>query len=386
MSEIDSSYSLLTTEREFSDLAQTLKKAEYIAVDLEFDRFRYRYGFNLCLMQLYDGNRCYLLDPIANNADISSIFPLIEDPDILKIAFSFGEDLRLLHHLGCKPRNVYDLSIAASLLDHEPMSLSNLLEKVLAVDLPKSSQQSNWIRRPLSEQQLRYAAHDVLHLPVLYEQFQRETANAGINDWVKQENEHFFSFNYEDEDHKPVLREKDKGNLTEKEWKIFTKLSEMVNEYALSMDRPPFQIADKEVMRRLSQSPDDIDIWISEKRIHRRLKSDHAISNLKKVLLVAQKEAKEEGLSDQKKARSRMSPEEYKQYQQEQQQIAHHKKILYKPIQKYLADTLGNNAQSFILNNRLITELVTGNAENLLPYKRVIFNEAIQKLGLESQW
>lgn len=379
-------YEYLTKNTEFKEAARSLKGSEFIAIDLEFDRFRYRYGFNLCLMQIFNGDNCYLIDPVTNNGDLSPLYTLLEDDSIPKITFSFGEDLRLLHHLGCKPANVYDLGIAASLLDYGQMSLSNLLEEVLSIQLPKSSQQSNWFKRPLSDKQLKYAANDVLHLPDLYKALNETASETGIKDWIDQENQHFFSFNYEDEEHTPALKEKDKSNLNEVEWKIFSNLYEFVNEYAAKLNRPPYQIADKNVMRKLSQNPEELHIWKHSKRIHRKLKDTVAVDRLWNLLKESLKQAKEDGLSHNKKAKKKMSPDEYQIYQNEQREISQHKKKIYRPIQKYLAGKYGKNAQSFILNNRLIAELVAGNMDNLLPYKEELFREAANELQIELNW
>ena len=76
------------------DVVIEISKADEFAIDLEFDRNRYRYGFNMCLMQVYDGNDCYVIDPLSSNIDIQGIFPVIEDPEIQKVVFAFGEDLQ----------------------------------------------------------------------------------------------------------------------------------------------------------------------------------------------------------------------------------------------------------------------------------------------------
>lgn len=154
----------ITEEKDLQQLASTLSQRSEFAIDLEFDRNRYRYGFDMCLMQIYDGENCYLVDPLSGNLNIKTIFPPIEDPNIQKIVFAFGEDLRLFHSLGCFPKNLYDLDAATSLLNFEPASLTNLIKEVLDVEVNSSSQQSNWYKRPLSEDQKHYAADDVLYL------------------------------------------------------------------------------------------------------------------------------------------------------------------------------------------------------------------------------
>jgi len=155
---------IITHQEELESITENLSNVSRIAADLEFDKNYYRYGFNLCLVQLFDGENCYLVDPLSDDLNIKSIFPVLEDPEIEIITFAFGEDLRLLHSLGCFPKNIYDIDIATSLLNYEPGSLTKLLDEAIDVDTGKSSQTSNWFQRPLTDQQKKYAAHDVLHL------------------------------------------------------------------------------------------------------------------------------------------------------------------------------------------------------------------------------
>ena len=89
------------------ECAIQIQKVPFISVDLEFDKNRYRYGFNLCLIQIYDGSNTYLIDPLVDEIDLQPIFGIFENPDIIKIVFSFGEDLRLLHSLGCFPKKSF---------------------------------------------------------------------------------------------------------------------------------------------------------------------------------------------------------------------------------------------------------------------------------------
>ena len=167
------------------------------------------------MMQIYSGGECFLIDSLSEELDIKLIFPVLENPTVQKTCFSFSEDIRLLHSMGCFPKGIYDVSITSALLNYPPTSLTKLLAEVLGLDAGKSSQQSNWYIRLLSEDQLNYAANDVLHLLELKKVLSEKAKEAGIEDWISQENLHFESANYEQEDHNSFLKEKDKGNLTE---------------------------------------------------------------------------------------------------------------------------------------------------------------------------
>src|SRR6056297_1116713 len=89
--------------------AAQLATAPEMAIDLEFDKNRFRYGFNLCLMQIAAGDVCYVIDPLAQGVKVDPLFPVLENPEVDKLVFAFGEDLRLLHYLGCFPKGLIDL-------------------------------------------------------------------------------------------------------------------------------------------------------------------------------------------------------------------------------------------------------------------------------------
>lgn len=374
-------FTYISTSGQLNDCITHLSQKSEIAIDLEFDKNRFRYGFNLCLMQIYSGDECFLVDPLSDELDIKLIFPLLENPSIQKIAFSFGEDIRLLHLLGCKPKGIFDLSIASALLNYPPTSLTNLVMDVLSIDVGKSSQQSNWFDRPLSEAQLNYAANDVLFLLKLKDILSKKASENGIEDWIKQENVAFESANYENEDHNAFLKEKDKGDLTQFEWHLFSKLMEFREEKAEEMNKPSYHIIDKEYLKGVAQHPKRINDWQKIKSNHRRLKNGNIQNEVIDLLSKAMDEAEELKISKTKKASNTFSNEEYKEFKQLQKRVEKAKKECFKSIQKAMESDLGKHTQTFILNNRLIKELVSGDTSNYLPYKKQLIDDYAEQLN-----
>ena len=238
----------IAEQEELEQLTEDLRHKAEIAIDLEFDRNRYRYGFNMCLMQIYDGADCFLVDPLSDNLNIETIFPPIENPDIQKVVFAFGEDLRLFHSMGCFPKNLYDLDIATSLLNFEPASLTNLIEEVLDVVVNSSSQQSNWYRRPLTDQQKEYAADDVLYLLDFKEAVEKQARERALTEWIEQENAVFNHLDYSDEDHNNLIKDKDKNDMTMFEWFVYCRLIEFFDEVAQSYNKPVYQLVSKKLV------------------------------------------------------------------------------------------------------------------------------------------
>lgn len=373
---------IITEQSELQNLATKLNRFTELALDLEFDRNRYRYGFNICLMQIYDGSDCYLIDPLSKNLDLEIIFPPLENPDIQKVVFAFGEDLRLLHTLGCFPKNIYDLDAATSLLNYEPASLTNLISEVLGIEVNSSSQQSNWYKRPLSENQKLYAADDVLYLLDFKEALEKEAQKAGIAQWIEQENALFDELDYSDEDHKNLLKEKDKENMSVFEWFVYSELMKFFDEVAESYDKPIYHLISKKQVRKIAQQPDTVDQWNQTKGIYGKLKNDRFKNKLKQLLKKSMDSAEAKSLSKSKKANNTMSREEYQEMRNKQQEVNQIKNELFKPIQNKIAADFGKHTKSYILPNRLTKEIIMGEAGLIPDYKIQLFKKYAKELNL----
>src|SRR5690554_5464757 len=196
----------------FEKTVAILSSKEAIYIDLEFDKNHFRYGFNLCLMQIFDGETCYLIDPLPD-LSIEPVFAVLEDENIEIVCFAFSEDMRLLHYLGARPNNILDLAIATRLLNYDTLSLNNTLSVILEDDryiTEKSSQQkSNWFQRPLTEKQNHYAAEDVLYLPALSEELKKRIEAEGKTTWLAQEMEAFENYDWSNGSVAEYLTKKD---------------------------------------------------------------------------------------------------------------------------------------------------------------------------------
>ena len=376
-------FSYIDNSEDLTKCVAKLSGQTDISVDLEFDKNRFRYGFNLCLMQIYDGQTCYLIDPLAENMNISLVFPVLENTGIQKTVFSFGEDIRLLHHIGCIPKNLFDVSTVASLLNYPPASLTNILAEVIEVETGKSSQQSNWFKRPLSEDQLRYAVEDVIHLPELKAKLLSMAKKKGLLEWITQENQYFESANYEDVDHNSFLKEKDKEDMTKFEWHLFSRLMEFREEKARAMNRPGYHLADKKLLGEIARNPKKISKWAREKGIHKKLKTPELVKEVERALNGAIKEAGDLKLSESQKAAKSFTKEEYLEFKKQQKRLKKYKKEVFQPLQHAIEKDYGKEAQIFILNNRTIRDVVQGDTESLLPYKKKLFEEYAEKLDIQ---
>jgi len=166
-------------------LAQSLprwRQAAPLAVDTEFirtDTFFPKLG----LVQLGDGQGEALIDPVAIG-DLSALGPVLSRGGPLKILHACSEDLEVLSALAPDGvGEVHDTQIALALLGEGlQVGYQKALQLVLDIDIPKDASRSDWLARPLSQQQRDYAALDVRHLPALYAELKARLAARGLWD------------------------------------------------------------------------------------------------------------------------------------------------------------------------------------------------------------
>jgi ribonuclease D len=160
-----------------------------VALDTEFQRVETFYPIP-GLIQLADDRACYLIDPLEIT-DFTPLADLFRNTGVLKVLHAASEDLELfLNSLGALPQPVFDTQVAAAFLDWGfSMGLQRLLEHALGVTMEKHETTSNWLQRPLTASQERYAALDVAYLPAICQKQVTALEEKGILEWLRQESE-----------------------------------------------------------------------------------------------------------------------------------------------------------------------------------------------------
>lgn len=164
-------------------VVETLAAAPFIAIDTEFVREK-TYHPRPCLLQIAVEGHIFCLDLIAlgGPADVTG---LLLDRSVTKVLHSARQDLELFYALtGEVPGPVYDTQIAAALLGFpDQCGYGRLVQDVLGIPLEKGHARTDWSRRPLSADQLRYAADDVRYLVPLYQTLLQRLEQRGRSDW-----------------------------------------------------------------------------------------------------------------------------------------------------------------------------------------------------------
>ena len=125
----------------------------------------------LCLVQLSSGDgHAHLVQPDPHSYDAPRLKALLSDPQVLKIFHFARFDIAVLEkYLGVTVAPVYCTKIVSKLVRTytDRHGLKDITSELLGVDLSKQQQSSDWGAETLTQQQLAYAASDVLHLHAL---------------------------------------------------------------------------------------------------------------------------------------------------------------------------------------------------------------------------
>lgn len=177
------------TDQDALDAAcERLSQGSFICVDTEFHR-ETTYWPELCLIQASCEDYEVMIDPMAEDLDIGPFLQLIADPSRPKVFHAARQDLEIFNRLiGHPPAPVFDTQIAAMALGiGDSVSYDNLIQRILKRRIDKSSQFTDWKRRPLTEKQLVYALGDVTHLRDAYVQMIQRLKSQDRLDWVEAE-------------------------------------------------------------------------------------------------------------------------------------------------------------------------------------------------------
>ena len=178
-----------------ADLAECAAEGGRLAIDTEFVSER-RYQALLCLAQVAvpdpsapNGVRTEVLDPIENEFDAAPLARVLADPEIEIVVHAGRQDVAILRRTWrTEVENVFDTQVAAGFLGYgNQEGYESLARKVLKVKLRGSEGFTRWDKRPLTPQQLEYAADDARLLLELGELLEEQLRERGRLEWAREE-------------------------------------------------------------------------------------------------------------------------------------------------------------------------------------------------------
>lgn len=182
-------YLKIQTHEELLLFIKELKKISltWLAIDTEFHR-ETTYFPILSLIQIATESKIWLIDALSC-ADLTPLKILLENKKIKKIFHAGDQDWEILKQsTGAITWPFIDTQIMATFasLGHSN-SLESLVLKLLEVPIDKSQQNTNWIKRPLTHNQLEYAAQDAAYVAKIYPILNQRLIELERDTWVTQE-------------------------------------------------------------------------------------------------------------------------------------------------------------------------------------------------------
>lgn len=229
---------VITSRSELIEYSATLRQGSGpVALDAE-RASGYRYSARAYLVQVRrQGAGTALIDPI----DIPDLTVLDDAVGTTEwILHAATQDLACLAELGMRPHQLFDTEVAARLLGRDKVSLAGLVSSELGRGLAKGHGAADWSLRPLTDEQLRYAALDVEPLVELREILAADLKSRDRWDVAQQEFNHLVSFQPKDRGPEPWRRLSGMHSLkSPREWALARELWWARDEMAADTDTAP---------------------------------------------------------------------------------------------------------------------------------------------------
>ena len=180
-------YELIESDEQLAALMERFANCDTVVVDTEFMRRDTFYPqaalFQLCYPT--EPDTAWLIDPLRVE-DWAPLQAMLKNESVTKVVHSASEDLEVFQtFLGCQPVPLFDTQRAAAFAGVGfGMGYRRLIEELTGLMLDKDETRSDWLKRPLTDAQLAYAAADVVPLLPVFRELHSRVQTAGRLDWV----------------------------------------------------------------------------------------------------------------------------------------------------------------------------------------------------------
>ena len=181
---------VIKTQEELNAFCDALAKNDVIFVDTEFHR-ESTYWPTLCLIQAAGEDVEGIIDPMVDGIDLAPFLDLMGNEDIGKVFHAARQDMEIFAKLmDAPPSPIFDTQIAAMAIGlGDSISYENLVSQLAGKQVDKSSQFTDWTRRPLSQKQLHYALGDVTHLRTVYKKMAARLDKMDRWAWIESDHQ-----------------------------------------------------------------------------------------------------------------------------------------------------------------------------------------------------
>lgn len=182
-------FQFIQQQHDFDHVLALMSQQQCYGLDTEFIKVDSLWP-KLGVFQINVAQQIYLLD--GTSLDFSKFWQLLFQAQ-QNIFHACSEDIDLIYHYAQRRplANVFDTQVALSFLGYGlQVSYQNALKHVLDIEIDKDQTRSDWLARPLTEQQLNYASNDVLYLMRLAEHLKQQLSEKDQLSYVLEDCQH----------------------------------------------------------------------------------------------------------------------------------------------------------------------------------------------------
>lgn len=209
------------------------------ALDLEFIPER-SYIPQLCLIQVATRSNLFIIDPFSI-PDLVPLWDLVSNESIEVVFHAAEQDVLLIYQeSGRIPANLFDAQIAAGFIGlGYPLSYGKLVFDLLGMRLTKTESFTDWSQRPLSNEQVEYAANDVRYLLAVKDRLKKKLESKKRLDWAKDECAKFTNpSRYMNDQESAFLKVKGSGSLSRRNLAVLKFIYQLRESRAQRVNKP----------------------------------------------------------------------------------------------------------------------------------------------------
>ena len=243
-------FSLIRNNKELDQFIAKIKNKKKFYFDTEFER-RSTYKAIISIVVIFDGKNIGVIDCLEKKINFKKIFKFLNKKKNTLIIHSSRQDLEIFLSIVKKILfNIFDTQIAALFNGYkETPSYKKLVQDFCRINIDKSLQKENWLKRPISEERINYLINDVYYLRIIFNKLNNKLIKKNklksFNKLIKRE---IYKISHEDY---PVIFKKKLGNniLNNKK---FIKIISLRNKIAQKINLPKnWVFSDKDIIRNL---------------------------------------------------------------------------------------------------------------------------------------
>jgi len=243
-------FSFIKNNKELDQFITKIKNKKKFFFDTEFER-RSTYKAIISVIVIFDGKNIGIIDCLEKNINLKKIFKFLNKKNITLVIHSCRQDLEIFLSLVKKILfSVFDTQMAALLNGyHEAPSYKKLVQDFCKINLDKSLQKEDWLKRPINNERINYLINDVYYLKIIFnklnDKLERKSKVKLFNKLIKKE---IFKISHEDY---PIIFKKKLGNDILKN-KKFIKIINYRNKIAKKINLPKnWVFSDKEIISNI---------------------------------------------------------------------------------------------------------------------------------------